>query len=266
MSSRMRQVRSFHVTDDVHDLGHIHVHAALVDDSQRRIHFLGEEARALHAASVRRNHRQVRKLQIPEKPYQHRRRKQVVHRNVEESLNLRRMQINYQRPVGPCGRQQVSHQLRADRDARPVLAVLPGVSEIRNHHRDAARRGAFQRIDQQQQLQQVLVHRIARRLNQENVSHRARSPGSAHTSRHPRTCNARLPQRQAKLFADFLGQRVIRRAGEDLPLVFAARAHLLGLRVRGRLLLLVRRLRDSRSSFAGRRRLALCRVLRLLLP
>ncbi len=83
------------VADHVHHLGHVHFHAALVDNGQRRIHLLGEEACALHATRIRRNHGQVRELPLAEVVHQHRRRKQVVHRNVEKALNLRRVQIDH---------------------------------------------------------------------------------------------------------------------------------------------------------------------------
>ncbi len=60
------------IADDVHHLGHIHFHTALVDDGQRRIHLLSEEARALHAAGVRRDDGQIGKLLLAEVIHQHR--------------------------------------------------------------------------------------------------------------------------------------------------------------------------------------------------
>ena len=74
-----------------------------------------------------------------------------------------------QRAVRAGGGQQIGNQLRADRHARPVLAILPGIAVIRNHHRDARRRGALQRVDHDQQFHQVLVHRIAGGLHHEHV-------------------------------------------------------------------------------------------------
>jgi hypothetical protein len=44
-----------------------------------------------------------------------------------------------------------------------------GIAVVWDHRRDARRRGAAQRVDQQQQLHQVLVHRRAGRLNDEHI-------------------------------------------------------------------------------------------------
>ena len=41
-----------YVSDDVHDFGDVHLQAALVDDRQRCIHLLCEEAGALHPARI----------------------------------------------------------------------------------------------------------------------------------------------------------------------------------------------------------------------
>ncbi len=111
----------------------------------------------------------IRQRQLPKVIHQHRRSEQMIHRDIEKSLQLRRMQIHNQRPVRPRGGQQIGHQLRRNRTARLVLAVLPGIPEVRNHRRDAPRRSALQRIDHQQQLHQVLVHRTARRLHHEHI-------------------------------------------------------------------------------------------------
>ena len=64
---------------------------------------------------------------------------------------------------------QVGHQLGRDRHARLVLAVLPGVAEVRDHRRDPARRGALGRVQHDQQLHQV-VRRGRRRLHDEDVA------------------------------------------------------------------------------------------------
>ena len=49
------------------------------------------------------------------------------------------------------------------------LPVLPGVAEIGDHRGDAAGGGAAERIDDDQQLHQVVVGRVARRLDDEDV-------------------------------------------------------------------------------------------------
>ena len=93
----------------------------------------------------------------------------MVHRDVEKPLNLRLVQIHRQHAVGSGRAEQVRHQLRRDRHPRLVLPVLPRVSVIRNHRGDPRRRRPPERIDHDQQLHQVLVHRIRRRLDDEDV-------------------------------------------------------------------------------------------------
>ena len=41
------------VADHVHHFGNVNLDAALVDDGQGRIHFLGEKPRPFHATSIR---------------------------------------------------------------------------------------------------------------------------------------------------------------------------------------------------------------------
>jgi len=79
------------------------------------------------------------------------------------------MEVERQHPVGAGVGDQVGNELGRDRRAGSRFAVLPGVAEIRHHRGDAARRGAAQRIDDDQQLHQVVVGRIRRRLDHEDV-------------------------------------------------------------------------------------------------
>src|SRR5688500_17743291 len=62
----------------------------------------------------------------------------------------------------------VREQLGSNRDPRLVLAVLPRVSVIRHHASDPRRRSSPCRIDQEQQLHDVVGRRV-RRLHDEDV-------------------------------------------------------------------------------------------------
>ncbi len=64
----------------------------------------------------------------------------VVHRNIEEALDLRRVQVERQDAFHPCLGDQVGDQLGRDRGARLGAAVLPGIAEIGDHGGDARRR------------------------------------------------------------------------------------------------------------------------------
>ena len=119
------------------------------------------------------------------------------------------------------GSEQVGNQLRRHWNARLIFAILARVTVIRDHRGDAARRGALQRIDHQQQFHQVLVHRETGGLHHENV-------GSAHVLQNLQidltvfeAGELRLAARYLEERADLVRQRLIRRAGEDLELVIA---------------------------------------------
>ena len=81
---------------------------------------------------------------------QHRRRVQVVDRHVEKALNLGGVQVHRQHAIGAGPRDQVGHQLGRDRHAAFVLAVLPGVAEVRNHGRDPLGAGPLATVDHDQ--------------------------------------------------------------------------------------------------------------------
>ena len=129
---------AIYVADDVHHLGDVDVSAALVDDRQRHFQLLREEPRALHAAGIRTDDRQVGQVEVAKVADQNRAGEEVIDGDVEEPLNLRCMQIDEQRAVGARGGEQVRDQLAGDGDARAVLAVLARVAVVRNHNGDAA--------------------------------------------------------------------------------------------------------------------------------
>ena len=95
---------------------------------------------------------------------------QVVDRDAEEAVHLRRVQRHRQHPAGARRDQQVGDQPAADRDARRVLLVRAGVGVVRHHHGGPAGRGAPGGVEHQQQLDQVLLHRRHQRLDEEDVA------------------------------------------------------------------------------------------------
>ena len=138
-----------------------------------RVEPLRVGARAFGAAGVGRHHRQVRRVEPRQVIDDHRRREQVVDRDVKEPLDLRLVQIHRQHAIRAGRAQHVRHQLRRNRHARLVLPILPRVAVIRHHRRDARRRRAAERVDHDQQLDEVLVDRPGRvragRLHDEHV-------------------------------------------------------------------------------------------------
>jgi hypothetical protein len=108
-------------------------------------------------------------LSVLEVADQHRRGEEVIDRDVEETLDLRSVQVHGQDPVRPGGGDQVGDELRGDRNARLVLPVLTRVAVVRKHGRDPARRGPLERVEHDQKLDQVVVDGGAGRLKDEDV-------------------------------------------------------------------------------------------------
>src|SRR5438034_1262804 len=88
------RVAAVDVADEVHGHGRPRLVAPLVDDGQARVEPLGDRARTLHAAGVGRDEdgvAEVLLLQIVD--HHDRAREQVVDRDVEEALDLARVQV-----------------------------------------------------------------------------------------------------------------------------------------------------------------------------
>ena len=158
-----------HVANQVHHFAYVHVNPPLIDDRQRCINLFCEVARPLHSACVGRNDRHRPQLLLLKILHQNRRREQVVHRDIEVSLNLRRVQIERKYAARSRRFQQIRHQLCRNRHAWPVFSVLPRVRVIRNHRSNAPGRRALKCVDHQQQLHQVEIHRTAARLYDEHI-------------------------------------------------------------------------------------------------
>ncbi len=165
-----QHVAALHLADDVDDLGHVLRRAALVDDREVGAEALGVAAGGLDGARRRgRRPRGCRSAcRLARCSTKTRRGVEVVDRHVEEALDLRRVQVHRQHAVDARRGEQVGHELGRDGHARLVLALLPGVAEVRHHRRDARRAGPPGRVDEQEQLDPVL-RRGARRLDEVEV-------------------------------------------------------------------------------------------------
>src|SRR6266498_3979273 len=98
------------VADDVHHLGYVRFLAPLIAQCQFCIQSFGVCTRPFGAASVRRNHRQVRQRILLIVTNHDRRGVKVVNRNIKEPLDLRGMQVYCQQAIGAGHRNQVRHQ------------------------------------------------------------------------------------------------------------------------------------------------------------
>ena len=206
------------LADDVHHFGRTRLVAALVDDRQRHVvEPLRQRARAHHAAHVGADHHQilarVTRLDIGG----HRRGgEEVVGRDVEEALDLARVEVDREHPVGARLGDQVGDQLGRNRRARAGLAVLPGITEIGDHRGDPLGTRAPQRVDADQQLHQVVVRGETRRLDDEHVLPADVFVDLDENLLVGETAYAGVDQRQLEILRDRAGERQVRVAGHEL--------------------------------------------------
>ncbi len=207
----------FHVADDVHDFGFAGAFAALVDDRQRCVlEPLGERSCAYNAADIGRYDHQLGRGEARlDVGAHHRRAIEIVGRNIEKALDLPGVEIDRQDAVGArCG-DDVGDELGRNRRARPGFAVLPGIAEIGHNRGDPARRGAFQRVDADQQFHEVVVRRIGGRLDDEDV---LAANVLVNFDEHflvGEAAHARFGQRHVEIVADRPGQREVAVARKD---------------------------------------------------
>ncbi|MNE42221.1 hypothetical protein D3C80_1363330 [compost metagenome] len=62
---------------------------------------------------------------------------QVIHRNIEEALNLHSMKVHSNDTVRACLLNQVRYQLGRNRITGTCFTVLTRISVVRNYHVDA---------------------------------------------------------------------------------------------------------------------------------
>ena len=123
----------------MHDFGDTGFFTAFVDDGQIGVQPLGQMTGADDTSDIRRYHHQIFTSEfLLNIGHKHRRDIQIIDGDIEEALNLARVQFHRQHPVGPSPGDQVGHQLCRNRCAPTRLAVLPRVAVIRNDRRDAS--------------------------------------------------------------------------------------------------------------------------------
>src|SRR5690606_2601309 len=162
---------AFHFTDDVHHLGFVRLRAALVDDGEVGVvELFGQRAGAHYAAHVRRYHHHVLVILAFDIGHDQRCGVDVVHRDIEEALNLVGVQVHGHDAVNADGGEHVGHDLGGDRYARGAHpAILTGIAEIRHHGSDAAGGGTTQGVGHHQDFHQVVVGRMAGGLDDEDI-------------------------------------------------------------------------------------------------
>ena len=94
---------------------------------------------------------------------------EVIDRDAEEPVNLRRMERHREDPIGARGHQQVGHQAATDRNAWRVLLVGSRIGIVGNHGRDPRCGGASGGIEHQQEFDQMVLDGRTQRLDEKHI-------------------------------------------------------------------------------------------------
>ena len=94
----------------------------------------------------------------------------MINRNVEKALDLLGVQVKRKHPVRTGGDQEIGDELGGDRYSRLIFPVLARITKIGDDRRDSIGACSSGRIDQDEELHQILVRRRAGRLDDVNVA------------------------------------------------------------------------------------------------
>ena len=93
----------------------------------------------------------------------------MIDRNIEEALNLLRVQIHREDPVRTRRNEKIGDEFCGDGNPRLVFAILSSVAIKWHDRRDPVGRCAARGIDHDEQLHQMMVRRRAGGLNDEDI-------------------------------------------------------------------------------------------------
>ena len=110
-----------------------------------------------YAAQVRGNHDHILQVFLFNVICQNRRSRHMIQRDVEEALDLGRMQVDGQHPGDACALQNIRHQLGRNGFTAPGLAILTGVTIKGDHRNDMIGGGALERISHDQQFHDIVI-------------------------------------------------------------------------------------------------------------
>ena len=140
----------------------------------------------------------------------------MVHGDVEEPLNLLRVQVHGQNAVRARRYQEVRHQLGGDGHPRLVFAVLARIAVKRQHRGNPRCAGPAHRVNHDEHFHQMMVRGRAGGLHDEHVfaAHVFLDLHERFTVR--KSADRDLPEFHANRLGNGFGQRRIRCPAENL--------------------------------------------------
>jgi hypothetical protein len=132
------------------------------------------------------------------------------------------VQVQGEDPVRAGDLDQLRHQLGGDGNARLVLAVLARVPVVRRHHRDPLGGREKARVEQDQELHQVLRRRL-RGLDDEDIHAADVLVDLALDLAVRKTIQRDVAHRYAELLGHLFRERAVRSSGHQLQSVHVSR-------------------------------------------
>ena len=213
------------VADDGLDFRLVVAGTALVHDGHVGVHEVGQLLGSLRTAHVRRHHAQLvlREALGLEVVGEDGKRRQVVHRDVEEALDLALVQVDGDQAVDAGDLEEIGHKFCGDGLARGGFAVLARVAVVGHHGGDAAGGGAACGVGHDEELHQGVVHVFAGdALDEEDVvAADAFQIARVHFAVRE-FLEADIAQLDAELFRHFFSKRPVHRPAEDLDVLHHA--------------------------------------------
>ncbi len=163
-----QDVLASYFPDDVQHFSLVRTGPSFVDHDEVTRESLCIRPGHLDTPDIGRSDREVRDLLSLKMSDKYSGRVEVVERNIEKSLDLRRVQVHCDDTVGTCRGKQVRHKLGTDRDPWLVFPILSCVAKIGDDCGDTACRGTFGRINKDQELDEIFRRRVSR-LDYEDI-------------------------------------------------------------------------------------------------
>ena len=207
-----------HVADKRGDLGVVVLRAIVVHDGDVAIERRRELLRRLRATHVRRDHAQTLGIEafVAEVIHEDGHGRHVVHGDVEEALDGILVQIHRDDVVDAGDLEQIGHELGRDGLARGGLAVLTGVTVVRDDRRDGAGACTLGGIGHDEQLHEGVVHvEGLARLDEEHVGAADGLPVAGVDLAVGELLVLDVAEVHVQVLGDLLGQLRIHRAGEQ---------------------------------------------------
>mmetsp|Transcript_13096 Transcript_13096/g.40335 ORF Transcript_13096/g.40335 Transcript_13096/m.40335 type:complete len:207 (-) Transcript_13096:377-997(-) len=155
----------------MHHLCHIVARSPFVNNSKRSVvAFLCNRPCAGNPADIRRNDHHIIQLSFLNKVNQNVRAVNMVNWNVKEPARLSRVHIHNNHAV--CARlcDHVCNKLRGKGLIAVYEAILSGISVVRDYSRNLSGVSPSAGVDHEQKFHKVVVHRVARRGHQKNIT------------------------------------------------------------------------------------------------